>query len=402
MKIINNNICAPKGFLASSIYSGVRKNPHKSDLAVIYSKKPAIAAGVFTTNLVKAAPVLLTQEHLKKGKLQAIVVNSGNANACTGPLGMQHAQQMAAVAANELKIFSHQIAVASTGIIGVPLPIEKVVSALPAAVARLSTEGGDSAASAIMTTDTFAKSIAIEIEISGTPVRLGAIAKGSGMIHPNMATMLAFITTDACISKTALQKAVKLANQETFNMISVDGDTSTNDMVIALANGMAKNIKIDNLAHVAGKQFYQALRTIFVFLAKEIARDGEGATKLIEVHVQQAKTTKQAQLAARTISRSPLVKTAIFGADANWGRIACAVGYAGVNLDLEKLSIQLGSVILFKNGLPQLIDNNLVGQLLLEKTVVISVCLGVGHAEAIAWGCDLTYDYVKINASYGT
>ncbi len=402
MKMIDDNICAPIGFLASSIYSGVRKNPQKNDLAIIYSKKPAIAAGVFTTNLVKAAPVLLTQEHLKKGKLQAIVVNSGNANACTGPLGIQHAQQMAAVAANELKIFSHQMAVASTGIIGVPLPIEKIVSALPVAVAKLSTKGGDSAASAIMTTDTFAKSIAIEIAILGTPVRIGAIAKGSGMIHPNMATMLAFITTDACISKTALQKAVKLANQETFNMISVDGDTSTNDMVIALANGMAKNIKIDDLEQVAGKQFYQALRTIFIFLAKEIARDGEGATKLIEVHVRQAKTTKQAQLAARTISRSPLVKTAIFGADANWGRIACAVGYAGVNLDLEKLSIQLGSVTLFKNGLPQLIDTNLVGQLLQEKTVVISVSLGVGHAEAIAWGCDLTYDYVKINASYGT
>lgn len=399
MKIINNNICAPQGFFATGIYAGIRKNPGKPDIALIYTPQPAVAAGVFTINQVKAAPVILTQKHLKKGKLQAIVVNSGNANACTGKLGMVHAEEMAKVAATGLHIDPEQVAVASTGVIGVTLPIEKITHGITKAAAQISS-AGDAAAQAIMTTDTFSKTIAIEIKMNDKIVRIGGIAKGSGMIHPNMATMLAFITTDIDISQSALQQALSQVNQISFNMITVDGDSSTNDMVLILANGKAQNNKINSVDDPHWKIFYEGLLFVCTHLAKQIAQDGEGATKLIEVQVSGATTPEQAQSAARAVCRSPLVKTAIFGEDANWGRIASALGASGAELDPFQLSIDLDNLPLLKNGTPLPFEESLARKLLMQKIISIKVDLGKGAAQATAWGCDLTYDYIKINASY--
>lgn len=400
MKRIENNICAPQGFLATGIHVGIRRNSEKPDLSLIFSQTPASAAGVFTMNKVKAAPVLLSQKIIKKGLLQALIINSGNANACTGKLGMHHAKQMTAAAASALNIKAEAIAVASTGVIGVPLPIEKIISGIPLAVQKMNAHSGDLAARAIMTTDTFEKSIAIELDINNKKVRLGGIAKGSGMIHPNMATMLGFITTDAAIHPAVLQHALRLANQDSFNMISVDGDTSTNDMVIALANGMAKNALIDSVKHPDWPIFLEALTFICTYLSKEIVRDGEGATKLMEIQVNGALNKKQARIAARTISSSPLVKTAIFGEDANWGRIACALGYSGAKLNLKQLQIKVGSLFLFNNGTPEMFNEEKARELLQEKQINIYIDLGSGSASATAWGCDLSYDYIKINASY--
>lgn len=399
IKEIAGNICAPKGFLASSVHAGIRKNSNKYDLAIIYSEIPAVAAGVFTQNQVRAAPVILTQKHIEQRTLQAIVVNSANANACTGSLGMLHAQQMADSIAKNLNVIASQVAVASTGVIGVTLPIEKITTGINLAAQSLS-QDGCSAAKAIMTTDTFAKSIAIEIQIAGKPVRIGGIAKGSGMIHPNMATMLGFITTDAAIDQQILQQALSLVNQTSFNMITVDGDSSTNDMLLVMANGMAKNQIINNVDSTEWKTFYEGLAFVCTFLAKQIAQDGEGATKLIEVQVEGAATEEQAQQAARAVCRSPLVKTAIFGEDANWGRIACALGSSGSFLDPEKLSIELGSISLLKMGNPSPFEESAAKELLKQASVIMKVHLGVGHAKATAWGCDLSYDYIKINASY--
>lgn len=398
-KTIDGNICAPRGFLAAGVCAEIRKNTKRPDLALIYSEKPAAAAGVFTLNQVKAAPVLLTQQHLKNGKLQAIVVNSGNANACTGPLGMEHAQQMAAASAAALQIGPDSVAVASTGVIGVPLPITKILPGIRIAAGKMGTDG-DIAAAAIMTTDTFTKSIAIEMQIGGKPVRLGGIAKGSGMIHPNMATMLGFITTDAAITPAALQEALSQTNQTSFNMITVDGDCSTNDMVVLMANGMAENPEISSIKDPDGRIFSAGLAFVCTYLAKEIARDGEGATKLIEVQVKGAMNTEEAQWAARAVCRSPLVKTAVFGEDANWGRIASALGTSGAAVDTQRLTIDLGNHTLFHAGSPLEFDEVLLRGLLQQKTIVIKIDLGLGEAAAIAWGCDLTYDYVKINASY--
>lgn len=400
MKMIDGSICAPHGFLAAGLHAGIRKNPQKPDLALIFSQRPAAAAGVFTQNKIKAAPLLLTQKHLKNGVLQAIIVNSGNANACTGKQGMLDAKEMAKITSETLNIDVSDVAVASTGVIGVPLPVKKIIHAVALGGHSVSKQGHDAAAEAIMTTDIFAKAIAIELEIGGKMVRIGGIAKGSGMIHPNMATMLAFITTDAAISHEALQQALSTVNQKTFNMVSVDGDTSTNDMVVILANGMAQNPQIQSAKDPDWAIFCQGLSFLCTFLAKEIARDGEGATKLLEIHVAGAATEKQAQLAARAISSSPLVKTAIFGEDANWGRIACAVGYSGAKIKLDKLSVELDSILLFKNGVPLPFDEVIAKQSLQQKIIRINVHLGVGSAEATAWGCDLTYDYIKINASY--
>jgi glutamate N-acetyltransferase/amino-acid N-acetyltransferase len=399
MKTINGNICAPQGFLATGVYAGIRKNPKKLDLCVIYSQIPAVAAGVSTLNQAKAAPVILTQKHLKQGLLQAIVVNSGNANACTGKLGMQHAKQMAVTAAQELQIATNKVAVASTGVIGVNLPIEKITKGIRAAILKLSLNG-DAAAQAILTTDTYEKSIAIEIQLAGKTVRIGGIAKGSGMIHPNMATMLGFITTDVAITQPALQHALSLINQITFNMITVDGDSSTNDMVIVLANGAAKNKKINCIEQADFQIFFDALLFVCTHLAKQIVKDGEGATKLIEVQVHGAITMRDAQLAARAVCRSPLVKTAIFGEDANWGRIASAVGASGATLDPDRLCIDLCGFQLLKYGKPLFFEEDCVLELLKQNSVSIKINLGIGAAHATAWGCDLTYDYVKINASY--
>ncbi len=399
VKIIDGNICAPIGFSASGVCAGIRKNLQKPDLAVIYSEVPAVAAGVFTMNQVKAAPVLVTQAHLKTGLLQAIVVNSGNANACTGDLGMAHAQQMTAATAAELNIDQKLVAVASTGVIGQTLPIEKINQNIPVAVKNLQTKDSI-AAQAIMTTDTFPKTIAVEMQISGKTVRIGGIAKGSGMIHPNMATMLAFITTDIAISQSALQQALSEVNQATFNMITVDGDTSTNDMMLILANGKAQNPRIISTEDPDWQIFYNGLMIVCTFLSKEIARDGEGATKLIEVEVQNAATLDHARLAARAVCGSQLVKAAVFGEDANWGRIASAVGASGAALDLNRLHITLGDLPLLENGSPLPFNEDEARGLLTQKIISIKVNLGMGEAQATAWGCDLTYDYIKINASY--
>ena len=398
-KIIENHICAPQGFLASGINAGIRKNPNKPDLAIIYSKIPAISAGVFTKNQVKAAPVLLTQQHIKKNKLQAIVVNSGNANACTGKQGKLHALQMASATAKQLQIDTNKVGVASTGVIGVPLPIKKIVQGISMAASTLTTQS-DSAAKAIMTTDLVPKSIAIEFKIAGHRIRIGGIAKGSGMIHPNMATMLGFITTDAAIHPTALQYALSKANDASFNMITVDGDSSTNDMVLVLANGLAKNPKINLKNDPHFKIFYEGLLYVCTALAKQIVQDGEGATKLIEVHVHGGLTQTQAQLAARAVCRSPLVKTAIFGEDANWGRIASALGASGAELNPNLLCIDLGSMPLLKKGIPLPFNESSARKLLMKNKIIVKINLKKGKAKAIAWGCDLTYDYIKINASY--
>lgn len=399
IKEIKGNICAPKGFLASGIHAGIRKNSKKSDLAIIYSEVPAVAAGVFTLNQAKAAPVILSQKHVNQGTIQAIVVNSANANACTGQVGMQHAQRMVDTVAENFKISPQYVAVASTGVIGVPLPIEKIIKGIHTAIPVVS-QDGETAAKAIMTTDTYSKSIAIEIEIGGKPVHIGGIAKGSGMIHPNMATMLGFITTDAAIGQEELQQALSKVNQTTFNMITVDGDSSTNDMVLVLANGLAENKKIDSVDSVEWQVFFQGLVYVCTCLAKLIAQDGEGATKLIEVQVHGAATEEEAQIAARAVCRSPLVKTAVFGEDANWGRIASALGACGSTIDPEKLSIELGHLTLLKSGHPVMFEEKIAKKLLQENAVIMRVDLGVGLAQATAWGCDLTYDYVKINASY--
>jgi glutamate N-acetyltransferase/amino-acid N-acetyltransferase len=403
MKIITGNICAPKGFLASGTFAGIKRNATKKDVALIYSEEPAVAAAMFTTNQVKAAPLLLTQQHLQQThKLQAVIVNSGNANACTGEQGMRDAIAMANTTAAALKIKPEAVAVSSTGVIGVPLPIEKITSNIGQAVDQLSATENLDAAIAIMTTDTFPKPIAVECEIAGKTVRIGGITKGSGMIHPMMATMLAFITTDVAISQEALQHALKLATDASFHMITVDGESSTNDMVLILANGMAGNAEISSIESPEWQTFFQALQFVCIDLAKQIAKDGEGATKLIEVHLSGASTLADARIAARNICRSSLVKAAVFGEDANWGRIVSAIGASGIVVHPEKISVSLEDLNLFKQGQPVAFDEALARTLLQEKTVRFFVDLGMGEEKTTAWGCDLTYDYVKINASYRT
>ncbi len=397
-KKIEGSIAAAKGFSASAVHVGIKKS--KLDVAIIYSEVPAVAAGVVTKNKLKAAPVLVTKKHLKDGMLQAIVVNSGNANACTGSAGLTHAKDMAILTAQGLHISPQQVAVASTGVIGVPLPMDKITKGIDLCAKNISTHDPEDAALAILTTDTYPKKIAIEIKLSGKTVKIGGIAKGSGMIHPDMATMLGFITTDAAIEKEELKKLLRQVNDNSFNMISVDAETSTNDMLIIMANGMANNPTITSRDHPDWVVFKDALQWVATYLAKEIARDGEGASKFIEIQVTGAASEKQARLAARAISCSPLVKTAMYGADANWGRIACVVGYSGAQFKLEKLKIKIGQHVLYANDAPQEFDEAVLKKLLQGKTITLKVDLGVGHYSADAWGCDLTHDYVNINASY--
>jgi len=399
MKIIPGNICTPKGFLSSGVYAGIKKKSDKKDVALIYSQKPATAAGVTTINLMKAAPVILTEKFLESGHLQAVVINSGNANACTGLQGMQDAEMMAATAATALHIAPTAVAVASTGVIGVPLPIEKVVVGIQDAAQQLKIDDED-AANAILTTDTFVKSSAVSCEIHGKTVTIGGIAKGSGMIHPMMATMLGFVTTDLAITPAALKSALIEANDDSFHMITVDGDTSTNDMLLVLANGMAENTEISDTQSAEYKLFTAALKFVCVDLAKKIALDGEGATKLIEVNLTGATTKEEARQAARAVCRSSLVKSAVFGEDANWGRVASALGASRVKLNPEKLTVLLGDLMLLKDGMPLPFDEAVASKILKEKTIIFHADLGVGSGKATAWGCDLTYDYVKINASY--
>ena len=397
---INGGVTAPKGFKASGVCAAIKK-PGIKDLAIIYSEVVANAAGVFTTNKIKAAPLTLTMENLSDGRAQALIVNSGNANACTGSEGYTNALETIKVTAECLGVNEKDTLVTSTGVIGVQLPMEKIIAGIPAAVKALNVQGGKDAAEAIMTTDSAPKEIALELELSGGKVTIGAMAKGSGMIHPNMATMLGFVTTDANMEQGALQKALKFVTNKSFNMISVDGDTSTNDMVVAMANGLAENTQISE-----GSQdfelFQKALEYICVALAKQIAADGEGATKLLEVSIENAPTEEDAKKAAMAVTKSSLVKTAVYGEDANWGRVIAAVGYSGADFDPAKVDIYLGDEKMAEDGCGLVFDEAKAKKILEEKEVTIRVDLKVGKKKAVAWGCDLSYDYVKINADYRT
>lgn len=396
-KEVPGSVAAPRGFRAAGLHIGLKR--YRKDLALIVSQERAAAAATFTTNRVQAAPVHVTREHVQGGFLRAIVCNSGNANACTGPQGMADARRMAELTAAALGVAPQEVAVASTGVIGVPLPMDKIASGIHKAAQLLSTEGGRDAAEAIMTTDKVPKELAIELEIKGRPVRIGAIAKGSGMIHPNMATMLAFVTTDAAIEPAALQAVLRRSVERTYNRISVDGDTSTNDMVVVLANGLAGHAPL-TLDDPELARFEQALDYVNTALAKAIARDGEGATKLIEVRVVGAAGEADAVQAARTIARSNLVKTAIYGEDANWGRIVCAAGYSGVDFDPERVDVFIGPLPVARDGRGLAFDEERAKEILRASEVTVTVDLKAGPAAATAWTCDLTENYVKINASY--
>ncbi|MFZ5827935.1 MAG: bifunctional glutamate N-acetyltransferase/amino-acid acetyltransferase ArgJ [Bacillota bacterium] len=402
MHLIKGGVTAPAGFLAAGVPADIKgKGGSKKDVAILFSTAPSAAAGVYTTNVVKAAPVILSQQHTATGSLQAVVVNSGNANACTGEQGMQDAAAMVELTARALGLAPEAVAVASTGVIGVTLPMDRVAGGITAAAAALSTSGGPSAAEAIMTTDTFPKQCAVQFELGGALVTIGAMAKGSGMIHPNMATMLGFVTTDADVEPAALQQALKEATEQSFNMITVDGDTSTNDMVIAMANGLARSPKV-TLGSPLYATFAAALGQVLTYLAKEIARDGEGATKLIEVRVKGAASVEDARKAARSVCGSSLVKAAVFGEDANWGRVLAALGYSGASFDPNRVDLWLGDVQMMAAGAGLAFDEEAAARVLKEKSVSFTADLHSGSAEATAWGCDLTYDYVKINGSYRT
>ena len=404
MKIISGGVCAAKGFEANGIHCGIRRNRTKRDLALIYSQKPATAAAVYTTNLVKGAPLTVTKSHLANGYAQAVICNSGNANTCNAN-GIEIAEQMSNLLAAELGIAADDVVVASTGVIGQPLDITPIQNGIPALVEGLSTEGGEAAAEGIMTTDTVKKEIAVEFEIGGKTCRMGGIAKGSGMIHPNMATMLVFITTDAAISSEMLQKALSNDITNTFNMLSVDGDTSTNDMVTVLANGMAENDEI--CAEGADfDAFMQALNTVTIHLCRMIAGDGEGATKLLECKTSGASDLATAKTVAKSVICSSLLKAAMFGADANWGRVLCAIGYSGADVDVNAVGVSFrsakGTIEVCRGGAGVPFSEEKAKEILLEREIEILVTLGNGAYSATAWGCDLTYDYVKINGDYRT
>lgn len=402
-KIIEGGgITTPQGFKAGVAQAGI-KYQGRYDLALVISEYPATGAGVFTTNKFQAAPVLISRQHLaSQDKIRGFVVNSGCANACTGAEGLADALMMVQVAAEVTGFRTEEFLVASTGVIGVPLPMTKVRLGIIEAGKNPSVKAGLLAAQAIMTTDTVSKEIALEVEIDGHKVILGAMAKGSGMIHPNMATMLGFVTTDAAISKACLQEALLLANQDSYNMVTVDGDTSTNDTLVVLANGQAANSLIDNPKGESFQIFLAALKTICVLMAKMIARDGEGATKLLEVRVVNSPSLEDARKAARTIAGSSLVKTAIFGQDANWGRIICALGYSGAEFAPEEVDVYLGELLVAEKGRGLDFEENAASKILEKAEVVVTVDLHAGEDAATAWGCDLSYDYVKINADYRT
>ena len=402
IKQIEGSICAAKGFTASGMYCGIRKRNDKNDLALIFSKVPTHAAAVYTTNLVKGAPLTVTKQHIADGMAQAVICNSGNANTCNSN-GIEIAEQMSALVAEKLGISKDDVIVASTGVIGQKLNITPIANGMETLTASLSESGDEEAAKAIMTTDTVMKKIAVEFEIDGKTCRLGGIAKGSGMIHPNMATMLVFITTDTAISAAMLQKALSHDVQKTFNMLSVDGDTSTNDMVAIMANGLAGNKEI-TAEGPAFDTFMQALNTVTISLCRSIAGDGEGATKLLECDVTGAADENTASVVAKSVITSSLLKAAMFGADANWGRVLCAIGYSGADLDVNKVDVAFqsakGLLPVCKDGAGVDFSEEFAKEVLLEKEITILVNLNSGEAKATAWGCDLTYDYVKINGDY--
>ena len=404
IKKINGNVCASKGFLANGIYCGIKKNKEKKDLAIIYSNTLCSVGAVYTQNKACGANITVSKEHLKDGKAKVIICNSGNANTCNKN-GVEIAKEMCKLTADVLNIDEKEVAVASTGVIGVPLPIEPIKNNIKQLIdnANHSEEHAKNAASAIMTTDTFMKEVAYEFEIDGKTVHIGGIAKGSGMIHPNMATMLAFLTTDCNITSEMLQKALSEDTKSTYNMVSVDGDTSTNDMCVVLANGEAGNTLIDK-EDENYKIFCQALNMTNTYLSKAIAKDGEGATKLIECEVINAESLALARKIAKSVITSNLVKAAMFGCDMNWGRISCAIGYTEADFDINKVSINVGSkygeMNVYKDGFGVEFNEDEALKILKEDEIKVTINMNSGNYKATAWGCDLTYDYVKINGSY--
>ena len=403
IKVIDGGVCAAKGFVAGGIHAGIRKNKAKKDLALIVSEKKANTAAVYTTNLVKGAPLIVTKNNISDGFAQAIICNSGNANTCNLG-GEEIAEKMCELTAQTLGIDAKDVVVASTGVIGQPLdiePIEKSMQSLKDSLGNNSTDCNR----AIMTTDTVEKQAAVEFTVGQKVCHLGGIAKGSGMIHPDMATMLVFITTDAAVSSEMLQKALSSDIQSTFNMVSVDGDTSTNDMVVVMANGMAENAEITAEGEDFS-EFMKALNTVTVSLCRMIAGDGEGATKLLECNVSSASDKKTAKTVAKSVICSSLFKAAMFGADANWGRVLCAIGYSKADVDVNKIDVSFssakGELAVCKNGRGIDFSEEKAKEILLEKEITVNIALNSGEAEATAWGCDLTYDYVKINGDYRT
>lgn len=404
MQIIDGGVTASKGFSANGAACGIKKR--KKDLAMVVSQVSCAFAGSFTTNLVKAAPVLWDQSLVANQNLaKAIVINSGNANACTAQQGLQDTRSTAEYAGSLLGCKAQEVLVCSTGVIGVPLPMDKVKTGIELCCKELATsrEAGLEAALAICTTDTFSKEVAVSVEIEGKTVHIGGMAKGSGMIHPNMATMLSFITTDANLDKQTLQALLGSSITDTYNMISVDGDTSTNDTVLVLANGMSQTSKLSP-AHPQWEDFTEAFLYVHTALAKAIVRDGEGAGKFLEVKVSGAKDKATAQKLARSVITSNLVKTAFFGSDANWGRILCAMGYSGAVFNPSALNLYFssakGTIQVVKNGVPLAFDEHVAKSILLEKEILTLAKLHEGSGEGTAWGCDLSYEYVRINGDY--
>lgn len=404
MNIIEGGVCAAKGFKANGIHCGIRKNRSKRDLSIIVSETLASAAAVYTTNLVKGAPLTVTKRNISDGYAQAVICNSGNANTCNAG-GEAIAEKMCELVADSLSIDKTDVVVASTGVIGQPLDISPIASGMSELVGGISENGSTAAEEGIMTTDTVRKEVAVEFELGGKVCRIGGIAKGSGMIHPNMATMLVFITTDVSISPKLLQKALSSDIADTFNMVSVDGDTSTNDMVAVLANGLAGNACIET-ENEDFAVFMKALNTVTVHLCRMIAGDGEGATKLLECSVSGAKDIATAKTVAKSVICSSLLKAAMFGADANWGRVLCAIGYSGADVDVNAVGVSFksnkGVIEVCRDGAGVDFSEEKAKEILLEREIEIIVTLGGGNACATAWGCDLTYDYVKINGDYRT
>ena len=403
MKQISGGICAAKGFTASGVHCGIRKNKTKKDLALIFSEKKAAAACVYTTNLVKGAPITVTKNNVADGYAQAVICNSGNANTCNAN-GIEIAEEMCALISKELNISASDIIVASTGVIGQTLDITPIAEGIPSLAKELKADTND-AAEAIMTTDTVPKIISYSFEIGGKECRIGGIAKGSGMIHPNMATMLVFVTTDCAISPAMLQKALSADVKDSFNMVSVDGDTSTNDMVSVMANGMAGNEEI-TCEGADFDEFCKALNAVTTYLCRMIAGDGEGATKLLECIVTGAASKEIAVTVSKSVICSSLFKAAMFGADANWGRVLCAIGYSGADVDVNKIDVSFksvaGQVDVCVDGAGIDFSEEIAKEVLTEKEIQVLINLKSGDASATAWGCDLTYDYVKINGDYRT
>ncbi|HOO22058.1 MAG TPA: bifunctional glutamate N-acetyltransferase/amino-acid acetyltransferase ArgJ [Clostridia bacterium] len=403
MEFISGGVCAPKGFKCAGVHCGIRKNKSKKDLALIVSEKIANAAAVYTTNLVKGAPLVVTKKNLANGKAQAMICNSGNANTCNAN-GIEIAEGMCGLVSKHLEIDKNDVIVASTGVIGQPLSIEPIEKGMPELVKKLGDNSFD-ASCAIMTTDTVRKEVAVSFRIGDAECRIGGIAKGSGMIHPNMATLLVFLTTDTLISAELLREAISEDVRDTFNMVSVDGDTSTNDMLSIMANGLAQNKEITEKGEDY-ETFKKALNLVTSYLCRLIAKDGEGATKLIEVKVTNALDDTNAKKIAKSVVTSSLFKAAMFGADANWGRVLCAIGYSGAVVDVNKINVKFvsvdGSISVCEMGAGLDFDEDIAKKVLTADEITVEVECGDGKGHAFAWGCDLTYDYVKINGDYRT